>query len=432
MSEKGTRVLVVDDDKDILFSLSKVLEIEGFIASTASSGREAIEKAKNGSFEVFLLDIKLPDMEGTEVLTQLQLINHDAVKIMITGNPSIENTIKSLNMGASSFFTKPIDLEELLKDIKQKLSERDTQKVAHGRKIEEWVKLRISKVQINEYSKFAEETADLFAMFGLSRTQAKIYMALNALGLATASEISTLSKIRREEVYRIMPELENRGIISSRLEAPRKFAATEPKMALNILLKMKIEELENEMLTLQRRKEELISRMLSSSFGIYEENSVEALSRQDNVEMRLSQMTKKAKNHILLVGSVDEMKKIINETTEAGASQIKMRTIIGTCEFKDETNDAEEWQAFRHFIMSACRANCRVDLRQVAKRAFNLAIVDGKEAIWGESRSEKAEQKVFWTNDPVQVGILKRAFENLWQEALPCECQNEHRTLTLV
>jgi sugar-specific transcriptional regulator TrmB len=258
-------------------------------------------------------------------------------------------------------------------------------------------------------------------------------MAINALGVATASEISALSKIRREEVYRIMPELETRGLISSRLEAPRKFAATEAKLALNILFKMRIEELENEMLTLQKRKEELISRMLSSSFGIYEENSVEALSKQDNVEMRLSQMAKKAKNNILIVGSIDEMKKIINETTvEAGANPIKMRTIVGACEFKDETSDAAEWRAFRHFIVSACRSNCVVDLRQVAKRAFNLAIVDGKEAIWGESKTEKAERKVFWTNDPVQVGILKRAFEHLWQEALPCECQNELRTMTLV
>ena len=257
-------------------------------------------------------------------------------------------------------------------------------------------------------------------------------MALNALGVATASEIATLSKIRREEVYRIMPELENRGIVSSRLEAPRKFAATEPKMALNMLVKMKIEDLEREMNTLQRMKEELVSRMLSTSFGMYEENSVEALSRQDNVDMRLRQMTKKAKNNILLVGSIDEMKKIINETTEAGESQIKMRTIVGACEFKDEADDVSDEHALRHFLQVAGRAKCRVDLRQVTKRSFNLAIVDGKEAIWGESKREKAERKVFWTNDPVQVGILKRAFDNLWQEAVPCDCQSEIRTSTLL
>jgi hypothetical protein len=195
---------------------------------------------------------------------------------------------------------------------------------------------------------------------------------------------------------------------------------------------MKQEELETELATLQRRKEELISRMLSSSFGIYEENSVEALSRQDNVDMRISQMTKKAKNNILFVGSVDEMKKVVNETTELATNQIKMRTVVASYELKEETSDSEEMRAFRHFMLTAYQANCRVDLRQVAKRSFNLAIVDGKEAIWGEAKPEKTESKVFWTNDPVQVGILKRAFENLWQESLPCECQEDFLNRTLV
>ncbi|MGD6935196.1 MAG: response regulator [Candidatus Bathyarchaeia archaeon] len=431
MNERTEKVLIIDDDKETLLALSRVLELDGYTPKTASNGSDAIVMAEKEHFDVFLIDIILPDMDGTQLLAQIQSINPRAVKIMITGYPSVENATESLNKGANAFFVKPINAETLLQDIQEKLKARD-QKIAAERK-DDWVKLRINKIQISEYSQFADETAELFGVFGLSRTQAKIYMAINALGVATASEISALSKIRREEVYRIMPELETRGLISSRLEAPRKFAATEAKLALNILFKMRIEELENEMLTLQKRKEELISRMLSSSFGIYEENSVEALSKQDNVEMRLSQMAKKAKNNILIVGSIDEMKKIINETTvEAGANPIKMRTIVGACEFKDETSDAAEWRAFRHFIVSACRSNCVVDLRQVAKRAFNLAIVDGKEAIWGESKTEKAERKVFWTNDPVQVGILKRAFEHLWQEALPCECQNELRTMTLV
>ncbi|MDD4326329.1 MAG: response regulator, partial [Candidatus Bathyarchaeota archaeon] len=235
------KVLVVDDDKDILFSLSKVLEMEGYIAKTAESGGEAIAKAGKEPFDIFLIDIKLPDMEGTDVLTRIKSINPDAIKIMITGNPSVDNAIKSLNIGASSFFTKPIGLDKLLTNMKDKLLERERQKSFDKRKIQEWVKLRISKIQTNEYSKFAEETADLFVFFGLSKSQAKIYIAVNTLGVATAAEIAALSKIRREEVYRIMPELENRGIIISKLDAPRKFASTEPQTALKILMDTKVE-----------------------------------------------------------------------------------------------------------------------------------------------------------------------------------------------
>jgi hypothetical protein len=194
---------------------------------------------------------------------------------------------------------------------------------------------------------------------------------------------------------------------------------------------MKAEEIETELRALQQRKEELTQRLLNTSFGIYEENSVEALSRQVNIDLRVSQMTKKAKNQIMFVGSIDEMKKIITETQETEANQIKMRTVVGEGEYQDEIADSADGQALRLFLGGAWRANCSVDLRFVAKRSFNLAIVDGKEAIWGESM-EQPERKVLWTNDPVQVGILKRAFENLWQEATPCECQTEIKTITLV
>ena len=95
MNRPTFKVLVVDDDKDILFSLSKVLEMEGYIAKTAESGGEAIEKAGKEPFDIFLIDIKLPDMEGTDVLTRIKSINPDAIKIMITGNPSVDNAIIS-------------------------------------------------------------------------------------------------------------------------------------------------------------------------------------------------------------------------------------------------------------------------------------------------------------------------------------------------
>lgn len=372
-------------------------------------------------------------MESNEVLTQIQAINPDAIKIMITGYPSTASTTNpSSTSRQNSYLIKPQEIDTLLKDLKEKLKDRYQQKMVLGKKAEDWVKLRINKIQLSEYSKFAEETADLFGTFGLSKTQAKVYMALNALGVATASEIAALSRIRREEVYRMMPELENRGIVSSRLEAPRKFAATEPKLALNILLKMKTEAIERETSKLHNIKGELASRLLNTSFGIYEESSVEALSRQDNVDLRLTQMSRKARNQILLVGSLDDVKRIIKECNEDGASQIRMRTIVEAEEVLDQAAELGDADFSRHFLLPAFRGDCRVELRQVDKRAFDLTIVDGREAVWGESKVG-VERRFFWTNDSVQVGILRRAFENLWQEAVPCgSCLGEARASTLL
>ena len=67
--------------------------------------------AEKEHFDVFLIDIILPDMDGTQLLAQIQSINSRAVKIMITGYPSVENATESINKGANAFFVKPINAE---------------------------------------------------------------------------------------------------------------------------------------------------------------------------------------------------------------------------------------------------------------------------------------------------------------------------------
>jgi DNA-binding NtrC family response regulator len=198
MSRKIEKVLIVDDDRETIFTLSKTLELDGYHVKTALKGLQALVMAEKEHFDAFIINITLTDMAGTQLLAQIQAINAKAVKIMITDCPSIENATESINKGANAYYVKPVNPDSLLNDLRQKLNAHNTQKVL-DRKKEDWVKQRISKIQLNEYLQFAEETAGLFGVFGLSKTQAKIYMALNALGVATASEIAVLSKIRREE-----------------------------------------------------------------------------------------------------------------------------------------------------------------------------------------------------------------------------------------
>jgi sugar-specific transcriptional regulator TrmB/FixJ family two-component response regulator len=416
--KKTNKILLIDDDKSVLNSFSNVLKLKGYSIDTAQSGAEAREKAKNKNFDLFLIDINLPDIQGTELLIQLQKISPEAINIMVTGNPTVENAIKSINTGATSFFSKPFDIDNFLKTIKLKLEEKERKQMSSQNKVEEWVKFRISKIQLSEYNKFADEISALFRIFGLSKTQAKIYTALNALGVATASEIATLSKVRREEVYRIIPDLENRGIVNTKLEAPRKFAATEPKTALKILAKIKIDLMESEIDNINTATEELASRLENTSFGICEENSVEALSRQDNVENRLAQMFRKANNFVLSVASPLDMEKILHDTlTNEFKNQINIRWIISSDEIEDETDELDALGFLKSYKSVATKENFTFDLRHIGKRPFNLLLVDGKEGIWGEPKSAKTERKVFWTNDPVQLGILRRAFENVWQEA---------------
>lgn len=124
MQEKEKTILLIDDDKSILRMFTRVLQRVGYSVETAETGKEAIEKATARSYNLALIDIKLPDMEGTDLLSKLGEIAPKMIKIMITGFPSSDDRVKALNWGASAYLVKPIQPEDLLKIVEENLKER--------------------------------------------------------------------------------------------------------------------------------------------------------------------------------------------------------------------------------------------------------------------------------------------------------------------
>jgi DNA-binding NtrC family response regulator len=120
----GKRVLVVDDDQVILSSFAHSLSKHGYDVETAETGHEAIEKCKSGSYDLTLLDIRLPDMDGTQLLEQLQEIEPKMITIMVTGYASLDSALRSLILQANAYVLKPVDPDELLKVVRATLNER--------------------------------------------------------------------------------------------------------------------------------------------------------------------------------------------------------------------------------------------------------------------------------------------------------------------
>ena len=83
-------ILIVDDDKSILRTFTRILQKQGYKIDTAETGKEAIEKADKNHYDLALVDIRLPDMDGTELLAKMKTQLQNTIKIMITGFPSIE------------------------------------------------------------------------------------------------------------------------------------------------------------------------------------------------------------------------------------------------------------------------------------------------------------------------------------------------------
>lgn len=118
-------ILIVDDDKSILHTFTRILQKKGYKIVTAETGKEAIERAKNNQFDLALVDIRLPDMDGTELLSETRNQLQNTIKIMITGFPSLESGIEALDEGADAYLVKPVKPEDLLMLIREKLRSKE-------------------------------------------------------------------------------------------------------------------------------------------------------------------------------------------------------------------------------------------------------------------------------------------------------------------
>jgi DNA-binding response OmpR family regulator len=128
VKENKKTILVVDDDKSILRTFTRILQKSGYEIDVAETGKEATEKAVTGRYDLMLVDVRLPDMDGTDLLSMMQKTKPEAVKIMITGFPSLENGVKALDEGADAYLVKPVKPEELLMLIEEKLKSKEENK----------------------------------------------------------------------------------------------------------------------------------------------------------------------------------------------------------------------------------------------------------------------------------------------------------------
>ncbi|MCB9481624.1 MAG: sigma-54-dependent Fis family transcriptional regulator [Desulfobacteraceae bacterium] len=118
-----TKILVVDDDKDQLKILSGFLKKKGFDPVTAQNGVKALEEFKKNSFSILLTDLKMPEMDGEKLISEINRINPIVKKIMITAYADVETTVNVMKAGADDLIEKPVNLEKLLEKLKKLESE---------------------------------------------------------------------------------------------------------------------------------------------------------------------------------------------------------------------------------------------------------------------------------------------------------------------
>ena len=117
-------VLVVDDEREICELLFDDLSGEGYLCSTAFTGQDALTKLKSGGFNVVLLDIKLPDISGMEILSTIHSSRRNTAAIIITGIDSVALATEAMKCGAADYFVKPFSLDEVNKSIQKVLENK--------------------------------------------------------------------------------------------------------------------------------------------------------------------------------------------------------------------------------------------------------------------------------------------------------------------
>ena len=146
MGERA-RILVVDDDESVRKILTIILEEKGYVVDTAENGKEAIEKSKTKFYNLSLIDIRLPDVEGTKLLTAIHETTPKMVKIIVTGYPSLQNAIEAVNEGADAYVVKPFNMESVLNTIKEYLKKQQEAKKYSEEKVTEFIETRVRELE---------------------------------------------------------------------------------------------------------------------------------------------------------------------------------------------------------------------------------------------------------------------------------------------
>lgn len=144
-----TRVLLVDDDEQFVQNLAERLALRDYDVTSAFSGEDAVERVKGYNFDVIVLDVRMPGIDGVEALREIKNTKPLTEVIMLTGYATVETGIEGMKLGAFDFLMKPCETSELVAKINN----------AHGRKAEHEERIRAAKVERILNAPFSHATA---------------------------------------------------------------------------------------------------------------------------------------------------------------------------------------------------------------------------------------------------------------------------------
>lgn len=165
MSEKSIRILIVDDDSSLRNMLSIVLKKEGFQVESTENGISALKMLKRESFDLIFSDIKMPDINGIDLLKKIKSYSADIPVIMITAYASTDDAVEAMKLGAEDYLTKPFNLDEMKIVINKVLSRKMVE--------QEIVLLKTKLTEREEYENIIGRSHRMQGIFDIIRSIAQ-------------------------------------------------------------------------------------------------------------------------------------------------------------------------------------------------------------------------------------------------------------------
>jgi DNA-binding NtrC family response regulator len=148
--DNDARILIVDDDENIRKVLVAILEDKGYNIEAVGTAGEAIKKAEKKYYNLALIDIRLPDMEGISLLIKIRDTTPRMRKIIITGYPTLQNAVDAVNAGADAYIMKPFDVERVLITINEQLRKQELEKKYSQDKVAEFIETRVKELNLEK------------------------------------------------------------------------------------------------------------------------------------------------------------------------------------------------------------------------------------------------------------------------------------------
>jgi len=265
-----------------------------------------------------------------------------------------------------------------------------------------------------------DKNVEILRDFGLTTNQAKVYLAIAHLGLASVGQISKASKVRREDVYRIIPKLEKMGLTERILGTPNKIRATPLEDGLSGLIKREEEAAHRKAMELKARKEAFLKHFNTqrlvppavegAHFAVY--------SQRDQILNKGLNMIKRAQKEVNMITSVDELMQLLTDHASFFKTPVKQGTMIRAI-----LGMPESFEPFLRILKPKLQPftsqKGSFEIKYSNQPLGHYVIADYKEAMVATSTEGRlAENPYLWTDDENMVGLLQTNFEEIWNSSV--------------